>query len=195
MVMPEFMKRLNRSIRLMVGRGIVKGVDDTGGIQRLQVTGLKDEVLDGRDRYQNYGLTSHPLPGAQEVMASVGGNRSNTVIIVVDDARYRLTALAPGEVALYDDQGQVVHIKRNGIELTGNNILLQTDGVCRIDADKLELHGRTYKQDDVAGLGERLTHTGGTVWQKDTYTTVSTVTPTEHGLDAPDIPSSHPEAS
>lgn len=179
----------------MIGRGVVKGVDDTVGIQRLQVTGLAGEVLDGRDRYQNYGMTSHPLPGAQEVMASVGGNRSNTVIIVVDDARYRLTALAEGEVALYDDQGQVVHIKRNGLHLSGKNILLQTDGVCRIDADKLELHGRTYMQDDVAGLGQRRTHLGGNNWDDDTYTTAPDLSGTEHGLNSPAIPSSHPEAS
>lgn len=196
MVMQTFIQRLLRSTRLMITKGIVKQVDDSGGLQRLQVTGLKDEVLDNRDRYQEYGFTSNPLPGAQEITASIGGNRSNTVIIAVDDRRYRLKAMAPGEVALYDDQGQVIHIKRNGIEVTGNNILLQTDGVCRIDADILELHARTSMQDDVAGLGKRRTHLGGLDWRDDNYTdTPDNLTSVPHSIDAPDIPSSHPEAS
>lgn len=192
---PEILQRMSRKIKLAISRCIVQSINDDAGLQQLQVSALKDEVLDLRSRLQEYGFTSHPKPGAEAVVVSIGGNRSNTVIIAVDDRRYRLTGLAEGEVALYDDQGQVVHIKRNGLELKGDNILLETDGVCRIDADKLELHGRTYMQDDVAGLGKRRTHSGGAVWQDDTYTDVSTINATEHGLDAPDIPSSHPEAS
>ena len=156
---------------------------------------FRSEVMDLRERLQEYGFTSVPQVGAESVFVALGGSRSNTVVVAVEDRRYRLKGLSGGEVALYDDQDQVVHIKRNGLHLKGQNILLETDGVCRIDADGLELHARSYRQDDIAGYGQRRTWLGGTNWHDDTYTTGAAFdAPTEHGLDQPDIPSNHPEA-
>jgi phage gp45-like len=55
----------------------------------------------------------------------------------VDDRRYRLRGLAAGEVALYDDQQQVVILSRDGVEIrTPHEIRLgegATLGVARKD--------------------------------------------------------------
>ena len=105
---------LARRLRLLVTRGVVKLVDDAPGIQTVQVTGLAGEVLDGVERVQQYGVTSHPHPDADCIILDVGANRAHPIVIAADDRRYRLH-LAQGEVAIYDDLGQQVHLARSGI--------------------------------------------------------------------------------
>ncbi|MEQ8318774.1 MAG: phage baseplate assembly protein V [Rhodospirillales bacterium] len=192
--MKALLDKLQRGIRLMIGRAVIAAVDDDGGLQRLQLKALADEVMDLRERFQEYGFSSHPHPGAEAILVSLGGNRTNTVVIAVDDRRYRLKSLAEGEVALYDDQDQVVHIKRNGLRLAGSNILLETDGVCRIDADRLELHGRTTIQRDVHGKGDEETWAGGTTWHTETYLTGATDTSNSNAIAPPALDSDHPDA-
>lgn len=101
-----------RRIRLSVSRGIVRLVNDALKIQEVQISLLADETRDQVERFQNYGLTSVPLSGAEGVFLSVGGSRDHGIVIAIDDRRYRLKGLAAGEVALYDDQGQAIHLKR-----------------------------------------------------------------------------------
>ena len=106
---------LKRRLTLMIGRSVLRLVDDTMQLQSLQVEALADETLDGVERFQQYGFTSHPHPEAEAVMLSVAGERANAVVIAVEDRRYRITSLTAGEVALYDDQGQRVVLQRDGI--------------------------------------------------------------------------------
>ncbi|WP_431477838.1 phage baseplate assembly protein domain-containing protein [Massilia eburnea] len=61
---------------------------------------------------RNTGFTSVPKPGAEGVVVFVGGNRDHGLVIAVEDRRFRLKGLASGEVAIYDDQGQKVHLTR-----------------------------------------------------------------------------------
>jgi len=110
---------LARRMRLMVSRAVLKVVDDSLKLQGLQVQLLGDELRDVVERFQNYGLTSHPLPGAEGVYLSVGGARDHGVVICVDDRRYRLRGLEEGEVAIYDDLGQKVHLTRAGMVVQG----------------------------------------------------------------------------
>jgi len=118
-VINKILEPLRRKIMLMISRGVVRVVDDALKMQGVQVTLLSDETLDGVERIQNYGLTSNPLPGAECISLSVGGHRSHSVAIAVDDRRHRLRGLLPGEVALYTDEGDIIHIKRGGnIEVT-----------------------------------------------------------------------------
>lgn len=99
-------------------RAVVSGIDDDGGRQLVQVTGYADEVLDGIERFQPYGLSGVAPVGAEAVLLSLGGSRAHSIAVAVEDRRYRLRALAGGEVALYDDQGQTVHLTRDGIVVT-----------------------------------------------------------------------------
>ena len=115
--MGSILDPLKRKIQLMIGRAVITAIDDTGGLQRVQLQGLAGEVLDSRERVQEYGLTSRPLPGAEAIIASIGGNRTNTVVIATDDRRYRVELDTDGEVCLYDDQDQRVHLKRDGIHI------------------------------------------------------------------------------
>jgi phage baseplate assembly protein V len=114
-----------------IAAAIVSLVQDSGTRQTVQVTVLADEPMDDVEVVQPYGFTAVPRPpgatGAPEAMILFMGDRSKGVVIAVDDRRYRLTGLAAGEVALYDDLGQKVHLTRTKIIIdaaVGNTIEL-----------------------------------------------------------------------
>lgn len=113
----RFLKPLEGRVRLMVARAMVRLVDDGTKAQTVQIDLLEGETQDGVERYQDYGFTSVPLPGAEAVAVAVGGLRSHMIVIKVEDRRYRLTGLEAGEVALFDDQGQMVKLARDRIEI------------------------------------------------------------------------------
>lgn len=105
---------LRRRVALMIGRGVVRLVDDTPKLQVLQVDALAGETLGGVEHFQPYGLTSHAHPGAECVLVSVGGSRDHAIVLVVDDRRYRIQSLAPGEVTIYDALGQRIDLQADG---------------------------------------------------------------------------------
>lgn len=122
------MAPFKRRIMLMVGRAVLRLVNDGTKLQTLQISLLDGEVRDGVERVQEYGFTSHPLPGAECAAVFLGGNRDHGLVIAIDDRRYRLTALAAGEVALYDDLGKSLVLKRNGdIEITATRVVVNGD--------------------------------------------------------------------
>lgn len=106
---------LQRCVELMVGRCVLRAVTDTDGIQTARIGLLAGETRTGVERFQNYGFTSVPLPGAEGLAVFRGGSRDHGIIVAVDDRRYRLTGLADGEVALYTDEGDTIHLKRGKV--------------------------------------------------------------------------------
>lgn len=110
---------LHRRIMLSIGRAVLNAVYDDAPTQLVQVSMLSGEVRDKMERMAEYGFTSVPLSGAQGVAVFVGGDRGHGVVIATSDPRSRMKGLQPGEVAIYDDQGQSVHITRAGIVVKG----------------------------------------------------------------------------
>jgi phage gp45-like len=93
-----------RAIVISVIEGVIKIFTATG--RKDAVGGL--EQFDQREYLQHYGFTSRPKAGAELIIVREG---NHLVAIASDDRRYRLH-IAEGEAALYDDQGQVVVLKR-----------------------------------------------------------------------------------
>lgn len=106
---------LARRIRHIIGRGVVRLIDDAGGLQVLQVTVQAGEVHQGAERFQDYGFTSHPHKGAEAVVGFVRGDRGHPVVLAVDDRRHRKADLAEGEVAMYTDEGDYILMRRGRI--------------------------------------------------------------------------------
>jgi phage gp45-like len=88
-------------------RGIIISVWE-GVIKRFSASGRAGETFTDREYFQHYGYTSRPLPGAEGIIFREG---NHIIMIASDDRRYRI-ALEEGEVALYDDQGQVIKLMR-----------------------------------------------------------------------------------
>ncbi|MDP3715186.1 MAG: phage baseplate assembly protein V [Burkholderiales bacterium] len=141
-----------RRMRLAVGRAVVTLVNDALKLQGVQVALLADEVRDNVERFQQYGLTSHPHPGAEAIVVSVGGNRNHPVVICVDDRRYRLKSLAPGEVALYSDEGDWVWFKRGRtIEVNTATLQVTASTKVRMETPVLEVTGEIKDRCDADG--------------------------------------------
>jgi len=150
---------LRRRVQLMVGRAVLVAVDDSSKCQTVQITALKGEVLDGVERVTEYGFTSHPHPGAEAVLLAVGGNRANGVVIAAGDRRYRLTGLAAGEVALHDDQGQVIKLARDGMEITTSKPITVNALKVIVNSDDINLGGEGGAK--VARIGDEVEVVGG----------------------------------
>ncbi len=113
---------------MILGKSLITAINDDRGFQQLQLSILKDELIDKIDRYQNYGFTSHPKPGSQAIGLFNGGRRNNGIVICVDDRRYRLKGLKEGEVAIYTDEGDSIILKReNTIEVKTKNFKVNTE--------------------------------------------------------------------
>lgn len=103
----------------MFARGFVESIDDSSQIQKVKAKLMADESLDDLERLQDYGFASKPLPNAEVLVVFPGGNRGHGVVIKADDRRYRIKNLQNGEVAIYTDEGDKIHFKRNRkIEIT-----------------------------------------------------------------------------
>lgn len=147
---------LARRVRLMARRAVVRLIDDSQKLQEAQLAIFSGEVRDLVERFQEYGFTSHPHAGAEAIVLALGGNTDHGAIIAVDDRRYRLTGLAAGEVAIYDDQGQVIHLKRDGhIHIYGCNQLTVTAAEkITFDAPLVECTGDLLVGEDISATGE-----------------------------------------
>lgn len=102
---------LARRIRMLAGRAVVNLVTDTLDVQGVQLGALDTEVLDAQ-RFQEYGFTSVPLPGAEGVFLAIAGVRGHAIVVATDDGRCRRKNLQPGEVALYTDEGDYIQLAR-----------------------------------------------------------------------------------
>lgn len=110
---------ISRSVANLITRAVVTSLDSA---KKCQAAGLKliaGETKENVEYLEPYGFTSTAQEGAEGMVLFPNGDRSHGVVIVVADRRYRLKGLKPGEVALFDDQGQSVTLTREGIIVNG----------------------------------------------------------------------------
>lgn len=168
---------LKNRVRLTLGKGVLHLVNDAGPCQTVQATYLVGETRDGMERPQDYGFTSHPLPGMQPFAGFFGGDRSNGFVIAMCDRQYRIE-LRQGEVAIYDDLSQRVHLTRDGIVAeTPLNATVKAGKKLRLEAEDIEIHATRSLSTDVHGYGEKLEWVEGTTWRKTTWQQGATMLP------------------
>lgn len=181
----KYMAPIKRRVALGIGRAILRAVSDVAGLQRVQVEALAGEVIDNAERFQQYGYTSHPHDGAEAVVLALGGNRNHPIVISVDDRRFRLLALEAGEVAIYDDLDQVVHLQRDRILVTSpKDITVSAGETVRIEGKRVEVYASEQIRWDVYGYGEDWNWDGMNHWA-DTWKLGPTVIPGDDYLVAP----------
>ncbi|SSW66600.1 hypothetical protein AVE30378_02139 [Achromobacter veterisilvae] len=95
---------------MMVGRGRVAYVDDSGPVQIMQVRASGLELADRRVRPQEFGLTSNPPFDSDAVLLSVAGDRSATMVTGVNHQGSRPRGLKPGETKLYSLDGKYIYL-------------------------------------------------------------------------------------
>lgn len=113
-VLNKLLAPLRQRLANMVARAVLTAVNDTKKMQLVQLDLLTDETRDDVERFQNYGFSSSPKPGAEAVVLFVGGSREHGLAVCVDDRQYRIKHLTSGEVAVYDHLGSKIVLKSNG---------------------------------------------------------------------------------
>lgn len=179
---------LARRLRLMASRCVLTLISDVPGIQIVQVKMLDGEIRAGIERMQQYGFTSVPLPGAEGVYLSLGGDRDHGIVIAEDDRRYRIKSLESGEIALYTWKDQEPHAHRiifrndGSIEVKGKNITVKASETARIEGDVVELHAASLFQFDCNGHGQKWYPTKIDTWQ------IGETAGASHAIAPPEIP-------
>lgn len=100
-------------------RGEIVLVNSAAAIQLVQAHGVAGEVLQGAELMQHYGFTSNPPAGSVCVVLPLGGKTSHGIIVATEHGNYRVKSLKSGECGIYDDLGQSIILKRDGIVVNG----------------------------------------------------------------------------
>lgn len=128
------------------GRGLLIGAD------KVQARVLDDETLDNIARVEPYGFSYRPHPGCETYLLFPAGDRSYGVAIIIGDKRYQMD-LAAGEVAIHDDLGNHVHLKRGGvIEVKASAKVLADTPLVEATGDVL-IHGNLTVQGMTTSVG------------------------------------------
>ncbi len=145
----KVLEDVKNRVRLMVGRCIIAAVNGGGTIQVAQVNLMADETIDDIPIIQQYGFSSGPLPGSEAVAVFLGGQRDNGVIIATDDRRYRIKVLN-GEVAIYTDEGDSIHLKRGRVmEMTTQTLNINATTAVNFNTPMITTNGAIRAQLDI----------------------------------------------
>lgn len=93
-------------------RGVLHLVKSADNIQKVQVSGLADETLQDVEFMQHFGFTSVPPANTQAVILPIGGQTSHGIVIATENGTFRVKNLQGGEVAVYDESGSSIVLKK-----------------------------------------------------------------------------------
>jgi phage gp45-like len=96
----------------MVGRCVLSAAK-ASGLMVMQIQALEGETIEGAERIENYGLAGNPPGGAEGVMVEAGGDRDHVLIVAMEHRGFR-PAVAGGEVKVYSQFEQFIHLDQNG---------------------------------------------------------------------------------
>jgi len=86
-----------------------------GKTQSVQAETANNEIADNAKYIENYGFTGKPKQKSECVLFNIQGNPGNVVILSIGNRELRFKELNDGEVAMYDDSGNLLHFKNGGI--------------------------------------------------------------------------------
>ena len=113
-----------------LSRMVLMVADDLHLMQEHTLAGYLEEAQETIEHVHDYGFTNVPQKkekdsphGAEAFLSFLNGNRSHGIALKVGDRRFRLFGLEPGEVALHDDIGSQLHLKKDGLWASAINKL------------------------------------------------------------------------
>lgn len=110
----SFARQFWRRIQLIVGKGRITAIDDSGPVQKVQAQLNGMETRDGTPRLAEFGFASFPPAQSDVVIAFIAGDRSNGVAIATGHQASRPKSLKEGEVMVYDLWGKSVYFTKDG---------------------------------------------------------------------------------
>jgi phage gp45-like len=123
----------------MVHRCQIKEVlnGDGDNLQQCRATGYASEEME-TIRAQTHGFSSSPPVGSLGYAINLQGRKDLAILIGGEMPGKRVNNKKPGESALYDDQGQKVHVQRTGIRVNAaqgaHSVVVDADSQHRVQA-------------------------------------------------------------
>ena len=169
----RLIRPLQNKIFLLLGRAILKAIDNSEGTQKIQVIALSGETITGMERFQEYGFETYPFTEAEVAAFFLNGNRSHGIALCVHDRRYRPKDLSEGEVALYTYEDATTPFR---IQLKEGRVHFRRSNIEDIDID-------TSKTEDIGTTKIETIGTSKTVTTpSETHTNA-----TEHIINSPQV--------
>lgn len=139
-----------------------------GKLIGVQLEGLSGESVSG-ELMQHYGFSSAPLPGAEYLVVAVGGNSKHAVVVASEDGRFRIP-LVDGEVSIYTDEGDYIHLKRGRmIEVVTDDLVFKVKNKVRFETPMVEMSGNQHVEGGIKADGEIEDHTRTMQGDRDLY--------------------------
>jgi phage baseplate assembly protein V len=107
-------ERVARRVLLSLARALVTTVNDSGGVQMMQVKLNALETRDNTPRVAEFGLTSNPPVNSDAFVVFLGGDRSNGVVLGTVHQPSRPKNLASGETMIYSQDGKQIYLTASG---------------------------------------------------------------------------------
>jgi len=133
----EAIDRAVRRIQMMLGRGRVMLVDDSGPVQKIQVRSNKHEVADDRLRVTEFGFSSNPPVGSDVLTSHISGDRTDGAVYATNHQESRPRGMAPGESMLYSEDGKQIYLTASGgivVEAKGQDVTVNNATTVTINA-------------------------------------------------------------
>lgn len=122
------------NLRNLITTGIARLFYPDRELQEAKVAIRDGELRDDLEHVQPYGFAHLPHEGAETVNLFPGGDKGFGLVICAHDRRYRMKLSDAGDVAIYDHEGQTIHLTRDGI-------LIKSDKTVTIDTPKTHITG------------------------------------------------------
>lgn len=135
-------------------RGTLNLVKSGGDIQKVQVSGLADETLQDVELMQQFGFTSHPPSGTEAVILPIGGKTTHGIVIATENGAFRVQSLQEGEVAIYDQSGSSVVLKKGKlVEIVCDNLVINASQKIALNSPLVEASKVLTAQGQINGNG------------------------------------------
>jgi len=125
------MRLLSGVLRLRIGF-----IDDSGVMQRLQVRLNALQTIDGVPYMSHFGFSGRAPVGSDALVAFVGGDRGNGVVLGTNHPDSRPRNLNQGEAAVYNEVGIRIYLSNGGlvIEAAGLPVSLNNAPTVTVNA-------------------------------------------------------------
>jgi len=120
-------QRMIRRALTAFARALLSAVNDSGGVQVVQISLSSTEVRDGSPRIAEFGFSSNPPEGSDSVVAFLGGDRTKGIVIGTCHQPSRPRNLNPGETILHSQDGKSVYLTASGgivVEAKGQPVVV-----------------------------------------------------------------------
>jgi phage gp45-like len=185
-------RRLTHRLLNSTVRGVIKLLQDSGGLQIVQATLLGEEdVSDPIERLQEYGFTASPPLESECLVLMVGGTRSHPVCVKSENRQARKTAIAnvitatgltlqPEDVLIYTSNQNFMLLRAGS-----GNVIIHSPETIRLQAKQIQLAATDKLYVDVSGRGYEYLPILTNTWEIGSVPgLVNNITPPEHGLPA-----------